>query len=1093
FTYGTKIWIDFNKDGDFVDAGEQVYYGLSTNSNPVTLSGTFTVPGTVPTGVTRMRIGGTDTDAGGTPCYTSTYGTYEDYTVNIVTPPACSGAPVAGTASASGTDFCSSGSATLTLTGFTTGVTGISIQWYNTVSGAISGATSATYTTPIVTTNSSYFARVTCANGGGFTDSNTVNLTIQNPAIASTTPGTRCGTGSVSLTATGSSGTVVNWFASANGGSPLFTGTNFMTPNIAATTTYYASAFTGTSYGVAGMTGPAVTTNGTSVGSHGVAITTTQANLRISSIDIPFTGTGTFTVALKNSTNTTVISSFTSGSVTGAGLNPVTVPMNITVPAAGSYLLIVTAVTGTVNNLAYSTGTYPSSTLGGALTVTGGYWFGASTTNMYLYGITVSDGCSSTRTAVTASVTAPPALALSSSAATICEGSTTNAVTVTSSIADYDTYVWSPATGVSGTAATGYTFNPSATTVYTLTGSQSGGSRCANTATFTVTVNQRPVAITVTPASAVVCVTDPATALTVSPATANVSIGAGTAVNSATGTTDAYPSPYGAYYENAKQQYLILASELVQAGLQPGAINSLSFNVVTLGTSGIHKQYTVSLGSTSVSSLTTFVTGLNTVFGPVDYQPVAGNNVHAFSTPFIWDGTSNVVVQICHTNDDFSGGINYTNNAIVNYSVTPFNSSLTYYVDDLGACSSTTVSLTETQRPNLKLNGVANGVVWTPATGLYTNASATTPYVAGSLATVVYAKPTTSTVYTGTLSNASGCSRTVTSSITVNQQYPFFADADGDNFGTGTAVMICAAAASPAPAGYAVVGGDCNDNLAAVNPGKPEILYNGVDDNCDGNLDENNQLLSQVITQQCGITLAAINSVIGVNSFANTTQYRYQIYKVVGGVITGQPQYVERAQPYFTFTNMAVYEYATTYSIRVELQRNGVWLGYYGPACQVATPALLDNPNGSGSINASLCNTSLPTIATLIATPSLQSVTGYRFRITNQTNPLVNGQVQEIERAQNWFSLTMLPYYFYGTTYSVEVAVKTNGVFSGYGAACIISSPAVPMINNCDQHIAQPVNYISTASLNKVTAHRFEVSLVDAFDNPVSTQLVDRT
>jgi hypothetical protein len=49
------------------------------------------------------------------------------------------------------------------------------------------------------------------------------------------------------------------------------------------------------------------------------------------------------------------------------------------------------------------------------------------------------------------------------------------------------------------------------------------------------------------------------------------------------------------------------------------------------------------------------------------------------------------------------------------------------------------------------------------------------------------------------------------------------------------------------------------------------------------------------------------------------------------------------------------------------------------------------------------------------------------------------------------------------------------------------------MINNCDQHMAQPVNYISTASMNKATSYRFEVSLVDANDNPVNTSTIDRT
>src|SRR5690606_9243986 len=105
--------------------------------------------------------------------------------------------------------------------------------------------------------------------------------------------------------------------------------------------------------------------------------------------------------------------------------------------------------------------------------------------------------------------------------------------------------------------------------------------------------------------------------------------------------------------------------------------NSLAFDVAAVGTSGVHKEYTISIGTTSQTALATFETGLNTVFGPVDYQPVAGWNTHVFSTPFVWDGTSNVVIQICHANDP--GGTNgsaFTSNAQTRYSTTAFNSSL---------------------------------------------------------------------------------------------------------------------------------------------------------------------------------------------------------------------------------------------------------------------------------------------------------------------------------------------------------------------------------------------------------------------------------
>jgi hypothetical protein len=59
------------------------------------------------------------------------------------------------------------------------------------------------------------------------------------------------------------------------------------------------------------------------------------------------------------------------------------------------------------------------------------------------------------------------------------------------------------------------------------------------------------------------------------------------------------------------------------------------------------------------------------------------------------------------------------------------------------------------------------GAVWTPTTGLYTDPSATVPYVAGTYASPVYAKPTTTTTYTVTRSTATCNSPATTVTVTV--------------------------------------------------------------------------------------------------------------------------------------------------------------------------------------------------------------------------------------------------------------------------------------------------------------------------------------
>lgn len=91
FDYETKIWIDWNDDFDFDDAGEEVYSGASEFSSPAVLTGSFVVPATASIGMHRMRIGGQDNGPVLT-CYDGFDGTFEDYTVKVgvanCTPPA---------------------------------------------------------------------------------------------------------------------------------------------------------------------------------------------------------------------------------------------------------------------------------------------------------------------------------------------------------------------------------------------------------------------------------------------------------------------------------------------------------------------------------------------------------------------------------------------------------------------------------------------------------------------------------------------------------------------------------------------------------------------------------------------------------------------------------------------------------------------------------------------------------------------------------------------------------------------------------------------------------------------------------------------
>ena len=85
-TYSTDdlgVWIDWNQDCDFDDAGENVVCEYS-NSGQGTYN--ITVPGSAALGSTRMRVRiKYFNDDCGSPCGTTTYGEVEDYTVVIQT------------------------------------------------------------------------------------------------------------------------------------------------------------------------------------------------------------------------------------------------------------------------------------------------------------------------------------------------------------------------------------------------------------------------------------------------------------------------------------------------------------------------------------------------------------------------------------------------------------------------------------------------------------------------------------------------------------------------------------------------------------------------------------------------------------------------------------------------------------------------------------------------------------------------------------------------------------------------------------------------------------------------------------------------
>ncbi len=232
--------------------------------------------------------------------------------------------------------------------------------------------------------------------------------------------------------------------------------------------------------------------------------------------------------------------------------------------------------------------------------------------------------CSSIRIPAVATITAPPAFTLSADPATICAGESTTAVTIVTGAADYDTYVWTPLTGVSGDAVTGWTFNPAVSTTYSLQASQSSGTLCnANPVVVNVNVNALPSsAITITPATSVCQESSQALTLTNAVGALSAAIGNGTTAPGAT----SYPNPFSAYYGGAKTQMLFTAEELMAQGLMPGStISTLSFDFNASVANALN-GFRIKIGTTSNQNTTSGLVSsatLTTVYN-ASYTPVAG-------------------------------------------------------------------------------------------------------------------------------------------------------------------------------------------------------------------------------------------------------------------------------------------------------------------------------------------------------------------------------------------------------------------------------------------------------------------------------------
>jgi RHS repeat-associated protein len=146
---------------------------------------------------------------------------------------------------ASGSDFARCGSGTVTLTA-TPGTNGNAIRWYSESSGGTLLYTGTSYTSPSLSSTVTYYAEsYNSSTECTATSRKAINAVVNLiPSVATGSDVTRCGSGTVILTATpGTNGNTIRWYSNSSGGTLLYTGTSYTTPSLSSTATYYAESY----------------------------------------------------------------------------------------------------------------------------------------------------------------------------------------------------------------------------------------------------------------------------------------------------------------------------------------------------------------------------------------------------------------------------------------------------------------------------------------------------------------------------------------------------------------------------------------------------------------------------------------------------------------------------------------------------------------------------------------------------------------------------------------------------------------------------------------------------------------------------------
>lgn len=603
------------------------------------------------------------------------------------TAPICPTAPPVTDFTASATSICVGQSVTFTDT--STNVPG---AWTWTLPGGTPNSSTDQNPTVVYNTAGTYTVILQAANFNGIdtkTVTNMITVTAY-PTVTGTTPASRCDTGSVTLGASASAGTL-SWYANSTGGSALGTGTSFVTPSINITTTYYVE-----------------TVNATCSSSRTAVIATVNTTPTITSTTpANRCDTGSLTLNATASAGNTIWYANASGGIALATTNSFLTPsIGITTTfyveaSTGSCTSTRTPVIATVNTTPIVTSTtsatrcdsgtvtlgavansgtlnWYANSSGGSVLGTGTSFTTPSLTGTTIYYVDASTAsCTSVRTAVAATVNVTPTV-------TGTPNSRCDAGTVTiSASANAGTLSWYANASGGSALGTGTSFTtPSISTTTPYYVEAVNGSCTSTRVAVVATVNTTPTITSTT--GATICgqgggtISATASAGTIywySLASGGTAFATGTSIPVSGGSYTFYAETSTGSCTSARAPvtYTYIPTPTITSNGSASRCGAGSVTLTTSADSGTISWYDASTGGNLVATGTSFVTP--SLSGTTTYYVEAANGTCISSARTAITATINVTSPpIATANQTFCSG------ELVGYiAVTPSGSSITWY------------------------------------------------------------------------------------------------------------------------------------------------------------------------------------------------------------------------------------------------------------------------------------------------------------------------------------------------------------------------------------------------------------------------------